>query len=62
MDTETTLTAQERDGRMTVEDPNGSRWWPTNEGQLVIDSADDPKAEAVRLAASHDSTMGVWYQ
>lgn len=61
-DTETTLTAQLRHDRMTVQDSDGGRWWPTDAGQNVIDASEDPEGEAISLAESHDRKMGEWHQ
>ena len=62
METESTLTASVLDGRMTVEDSDGGRWWPTDAGQAAIDAAEDPEAEAVRLAQGFSPSMGEWHQ
>lgn len=61
-DTETTFTASILNDRMTVEDSDGGRWWPTDAAQEAIDASEDPEGEAIRLAESHDRKMGEWRQ
>lgn len=44
---------------LCVVDPAGGVWWPCHEAQMLIADADDPHAEAIRIA-SIAPNLGEW--
>lgn len=57
--TTTTLTAEQLTYGWTVLDPEGGRWWPSEEAAAEIEAAADPAAEAVRIA-TQEPMRGTW--
>ena len=53
------LIAELTDGKWTVRDTDGGRWWPNDAAAEEIDLADDPKQAAVAMCEAHPMT-GEW--
>jgi hypothetical protein len=54
-----TLIAEMRHKTWTVTDTEGGVWWPNDEASAQINAADNPEAEAVRIANT-EPMRGTW--
>jgi hypothetical protein len=54
-----TLIAEIRHKTWTVTDTEGGVWWPNDEASAQINAADNPEAEAVRIANT-EPMRGTW--